>query len=360
MTPKRTRSGMLQFELDWKSLGIRINRSSETKNLREYRGLVALLWQLRHNGQTDVLRAFASGQISIADLKQAQKTDRLKSDSLLSDMAVHRPLWSAIEDTLPKMGKSEATRGRYYTSLRKLRRLSGLPASAKVEALSSLDWKALRTRWEGSEADWNHLRRAVSSFLTQLMGDVFHPFRRAVVKRIPREDEGSGREPDIDVDRFLEIVARTPDHAKPCYWTLALTGMRVESEYLRCREKHMDPHAFTVDIPGRKTGRSSQAKVEVDPAFWHWIELGVPAPLQINWMRKYFKRAVREMGLGHLMLRDLRHTFAQIASDEGVPTALIQGSMRHRDPRMTRRYEMRKGKGQVAAAIGRAFKRRTG
>ena len=74
-------------------------------------------------------------------------------------------------------------------------------------------------------------------------------------------------------------------------------------------------------------------------------------------MRKYFKRAVEAIGQKELRLHDLRHFMAQLASDAGAPTALIQAAMRHRDPSMTRRYEMRKAKGEVARLVGQAFNR---
>ena len=254
------------------------------------------------------------------------------------------------------MGKSPETRRRYYTSLRKLRKKSGLGKDAQVAELARVDWKALAAKWKGSSADWNHLRRAVSTFLSVLLGDVFHPFRRSVVKQIPLADEGTGREPDITVDRFLEIQRRVPDHARPCYWVLALTGMRT-GEYLRCTEADLDPVAHTVLVPGTKTG-SSRAKVEVEPELWGWIEAGVPSPLRYRWMREYFKRAVVVIGRKELRLHDLRHFMAQVASDQGASTPLIQAALRHRDPSMTRRYEMRKAKGEVARLVGRALRAR--
>lgn len=47
---------------------------------------------------------------------------------------------------------------------------------------------------------------------------------------------------------------------------------------------------------------------------------------------------------------------AQLASDTGVPTPLIQAVLRHRDSRVTRRYEIRKGKGEVARLVGQALR----
>jgi integrase-like protein len=107
----------------------------------------------------------------------------------------------------------------------------------------------------------------------------------------------------------------------------------------------------------RRSWGASRAKVEVEPELWGWIETGIPSPLRYNWMRRYFKRAVEKIGRKELRLHDLCHFMAQVASDEGAATPLIQAAGRHRDPSMTRRYEMRKAKGEVARLVGRAFKR---
>ena len=73
-------------------------------------------------------------------------------------------------------GKSPETRRRYYTSLKKLRTRDVLAKDAVVNKRARVDWKALSAGWEESPADWNHLRREVSTFLSTLLGDVFHPF----------------------------------------------------------------------------------------------------------------------------------------------------------------------------------------
>ena len=356
MSPHRTRMNRGNFRFDRVFPGVgRINTSSGTTVVREFRRRDSILGKLFDNAQLEVLKAFKEGTITIEQLVDADRAGRLRSAELLSDVALQEPLWTAIEKTLPRMGKGTETRRRYYTSLKKLRRRSSLTKDTRVSDLARLDWKALSHSWKGSAADWNHLRRAVSTFLSTLLGDIYHPFRRAVMKQIPTADEGTGREPDILVDRFLEIVARVPEHARPCYWVLALTGMRT-GEYLRCVKADLDPEAHTVFVPGTKTG-ASRAKVEVEPELWGWIEAGIPSPLRYNWMRRYFKRAVKKIGRKELRLHDLRHFMAQVASNEGAATPLIQAALRHRDPSMTRRYEMRKAKGEVARLVGRAFRR---
>lgn len=356
MSPHRTggeRRGKFRFDRRFPGVG-RINVSSGTANPQEFRRRDAVLTKLFDSAQVEVLQAFRQGLITIEQLVDADRAGRLRSAELLSDLALREGLSTAIERTLPSMGKSSETRRRYGTSLHKLRARARLGADTKVSDLARVPWKALAGSWGGSAADWNHMRRAVSTFLSTLLGDVYHPFRRSVVKQIPTADEGTGREPDITVERFLEILERVPAHARPCYWVLALTGMRT-GEYLRCTKADIDSVAHTIAVPGTKTG-ASRAKVQVEGEMWGWIEAGIPSPLKYGWMRTYFKRAVTTIGQPDLRLHDLRHFMAQLASDAGAPTPLIQAALRHRDPGMTRRYEMRKGKGEVARLVGRALR----
>jgi Phage integrase family. len=404
VSPKRTTAGYYVVEIDWSAkLGITINRSSECSTLRDHRAFVSALWRLRENGQMAVLRAFADGRIPAASIKQAARNGKLSSDHLLTEMALDRRLWhddaicphrdnggahkgdepclGAVDIALRSMGRSKETRRRYYTSLTKLRRLGAewLGEDATVRSLTTVPWRELRERWtvevkrrkqpgkgkaarkagyvieshEASAADWNHLARAISRFLTEALGDVYHPVRREIVKAIEREQEVE-RRPKIR-GLFWEIIDRVPEHARPCYVILGATGMRV-GEYLSCRdpEKCLRPDDHAIDVPGGKTGAKAYF---VDSEYWDWVTLGIPSPLKYHWMRIYFKRAVAELGRPTLRLHDLRHLFAQSAKKEGVPTADTQAALGQRTPGITRGYEMEEVQADVARAVGRALKR---
>jgi len=52
-----------------------------------------------------------------------------------------------------------------------------------------------------------------------------------------------------------------------------------------------------------------------------------------------------------LTLHDLRHFYGQALVDAGRPEASVQQSLRHADPRMTRRYTKRKDQGENAQAM---------
>jgi integrase len=330
-------------------------------------------------------------------------TGRLKSNTLLVDIALDRNLWAAIEATLPSMGRTADTRRRYETSLAKLRRVAArwlAPgkkdphtkewlSGAKVSDLKGVDWKALAASWTESGSDWNHVRRAVSSFLTTYLGDVFHPFRREVmnIKRFPLKPEVE-RVPELSIKDFLALMRQVPAHARPVYWTLVLTGMRLK-EYLSCAEWHLRPKSHQVEVPGTKTDESADV-VTIDKEMWRWVELGIPAPLKSTWIHKYWWRACVALGFGRyepvmkdgvqvtrkvrvrrrdefvdrpvtryvgLRVHDIRHFLGQWADDAGATESQIQVVLRHADPKMTRRYMKRRNKGEVAKLVGRAIKK---
>jgi hypothetical protein len=63
-------TGSYGLEIDWTAkLGFRIGRSAETTVKREYDALVAVSYELRANGQVEILRRFAVGELPIAALK---------------------------------------------------------------------------------------------------------------------------------------------------------------------------------------------------------------------------------------------------------------------------------------------------
>ena len=350
--PKRRDGPALRFDRILRGVG-RIARSSGTSSKKEFARRDALLTELADAGQLEALRAFQAGDLLIEHLIEAKRSGELSSNYLLRDVKLDQNLWDAL-DELYGDHKDRSTYHRYRSSSRKfaLVAIRSIGRNARVRDLRRLDWHALRRAWGGGAADWNHLRSLISRSLTHWMGDVYDPFRREVVKRIPREKE-IPRIPDITIALFWDIVARTPDFAQPCYVTLVATGMRL-GEYLRCDKTHLSSATCSIDVPGTKTP-DSKARIFVDEALWPWIDAGIPAPLNECWIRHYWKRGARELGKGELRLHDLRHAYAIFASDAGVPTAQIQAALRHAGPEMTRRYEMQRSRRSVAVTVGQAL-----
>lgn len=342
----------IRFDRRFRGVG-RINRSSGTSSPKEFLRRDALLTELADSGQLEALRAFQAGDLIIEHLMEAKRSGELSSTWLLRDVKLDQNLWDALDD-LYGATKDRSTHHRYHSTARKFARvmLATIGRHARIRDLRRVDWQLLRREWGASPSDWNHLRRMISRSLSHWMGDVYDPFRREVVKRIPREKE-MPRIPDITIAMFWDILGRTPDYAQPCYVTLVATGMRL-GEYLRCDKKHLSRATCSIDVPGTKTA-DSKARIFVDEALWPWIEAGIPAPLNETWIRHYWKRAAREVGKGELRLHDLRHAYAIFASDAGVPTAQIQAALRHAGPEMTRRYEMQRMRRTVANTVGRVL-----
>lgn len=361
MSPSRTSGpdgGNFRFDRVFPGVG-RIRCSSGTDRTGEFRKRDAILTKLFENAQLEVLRSFQRGEITIEQLVEADRVGRLKGADLMSEMALRQPLWTAIDETLPNMGTSAETRRRYFTSLAKLQRLGArwLPASAQVGDLASVDWKQLSAAWGGSAADWNHMRRALSTFLSTALGDVYHPLRRTVMKQIALRSERP-RVPDLAVEQFWRIIALTPEHARACYVVLAASGMRL-GEYLRCTRENLRPDSHAIQVPGTKTAASADM-IFVAEELWPWVERGIPSPLQRKWMWTYWKRACRAVGQPDLRLHDLRHFYSQLADEAGASTEMVMAALRHSNPATTRGYKTRKVKGEVARMVGSALTRRAG
>jgi hypothetical protein len=146
VTPDRVApGGNFRFNRIFKGVG-RIRQSSGTRKIGEYRERNAILTKLARAKQRDVLRAFKRGDLDIDDLVEADREGELDGAKLLARIKLRKNLWTAIEETLPAMGKSAETRDRYRTSLAKLKRVgvTWLPESADVRSLLDVRWGELR------------------------------------------------------------------------------------------------------------------------------------------------------------------------------------------------------------------------
>lgn len=366
---------------------------------KEFERRDTILTRLFQNGQLGVLRAFQAGTISIEQLIEADREGSILKADLLSDVKLREFLWhrvkgadrkgregfysvicprwrgthgellaaedetkehtpeclGAVDKALPRMGKSPETRRRYKTSFTKLRESGFVEADARVSELAHIDGRELRSEWEGSAADWNHLIRALSGFLTVHFGGgrrgKAHPFRLEVLDQFQMEDEGEGRLVDLSVDQFFDIVNRTPEHARPCYVALAVTGLRI-GEYVRVGKEHVNFEACTIRVPGGKTGRRP---IRFAEDYREWMRQAIPSPLKAGWMRIYWVRARKEVGRDDVWLRDLRHCTAQWGMDEGATEVEVSAQLGHTNTKTTRKYTRQANRGQTAQAVARAL-----
>jgi integrase len=320
-------------------------------------GLLTRLYD--HPDLRPLLRALKSGDVTLPELLAADAENRL-ADLKGERRRLERPLWPAVEAWTPEDGTP--TQRRYAVSFRQLKRANVLAAEATVADLAAVDWPAVERGWEGSGADWNHLRRALSKFLSDLLetDDVpgqDHPFRVRLLRKrsgnrpplFPRRAERP-RVPDLSPALFWQVVNHVPELVRPQLVTLAGTGLRV-GELLRLTETDLLPATCAIRVPGTKTAASA-ATLPVDPSLWPWVVAAVPAPVQYKWLRTYWKRGLKAAGADPtLRLHDLRHCTGQWLTDAGRPEASVQRTLRHASPAMTRRYTMQRDRGEDARTM---------
>jgi integrase len=347
----------------------RIAVASGALTLTDFKKRNDLLTSLFSKGRLELLRAIQQHTYTVTEVYAADLEDRL--DALSGDRAIlAKPLWSTVKGWIGE--NPGPTRKRYGVSWNAMRARSGLAESATIESLATVDWHALKNRWPASDADWFQVRATVSAFLASQLGDVQHPFRRKVVKAIPRANARE-RVPDLDVSAFWRIVNQTPEYVRPAYVAIAVLGLRV-GEYLRLKDTDLLPMTKQVRIPGTKTA-SSAVPLPVAEALWPWITRAVPAPLHYKWLRLYWTRACLATGAATMVpdtrrldasgkpkqryegarLHDLRHLTAMMLVNAGRPEASVQHTMRHATAAMTRRYAMQRDRGENAEALANAL-----
>jgi integrase len=319
----------------------------------------AVVDSLIEDSQIAVLQALMEHRVTLDQLVEAQRQNELSGASVLISIAKREPLWEAMKKAIPQMGKGSETRKRYDQTRRSLEKKAAsiLTSRATVGDLAGVDWNRLRLEWGNSASDWMHLRRFVSAFLTKHLGDVYHPFRRQVMKGIPTAKEAE-RVPDLTPEMFWHIVAKAREHVRPAYVTLVLTGMRDRSEYLKCTKANLKPAIRAVQVPGTKT-EGSVDTVYIEESMWPWIEAGIPSPLAYKRLRELWIEACDAAGVKGIRLHDLRHCHGQWATNEGVAESKVQSSLRHTSISTTRRYTKQKARGEVANAMSRALGSRT-
>lgn len=327
--------------------------NSGTTDRRVFERRERLVDQLVDDVQLEVLMALHSGALAIEVVEAHARDHGLSGAGLLAQVTLSRPLWDTIEETLPRMGRADATRTRYTLSSQQLRtRLDGADGM-RVRDLLTVDWEALLEIWPGGASDWMHLRRFLSRFLSLALGGKWHPVRHQILARIPTQAEAE-RVTELAPDDFLKIVEHAREDMRAPLMTLVLSGMRM-GEYLACDETHLRPAITSIAVPGTKTS-ASDGLVKIDEGLWHWVEFGVPSPVRYRQFVKLFKDAIDAAGLPRtLRLHDLRHAHGQWAVEHGVPEAFVQVSLRHTQAATTRRYTKSSNLTVVARGIATAL-----
>lgn len=392
-----------------------VQLATKARSKRDHERRVVLFDELVEDSQLGVIVALLAGEVTWEELIEAKRRDELKGGAIIGNIALARPLWAAIAETLPRMGRSPTTRTRYRVSFTALERQTLVPwarpvAELRVRDLRGVDWTALCDAWVKPKADggagksagdWNHIGRAVLAFLTKYLKSELHPFRlevREQLRKLPEEQ----RVPDLSPQLFRRILDVTPEPVRPIFITLLLSGMRVRSEFLRCGEEHKLPGICAVRVPGTKT-QQSKAVIAVDAEDWPWVDAAIPSRLGYMQLTRYWHRACVAVGAGAyvatgemrrirvklepgqqyehrghggvrhqlhqithrdvpaveyvgLRVHDLRHALGQWAHDAGVPLSRIKEMLRHTTLAMTERYARTGATRQVSSAVGRMLR----
>lgn len=330
----------------------------------------AVVRDLYNAGQLDVLRSMlrrpSEGGTTWAEVLQAKRRGEIASDSLFSSIVLKRPLAETITQTLPKMGGKRSTRNFYREMLDTFIRVAKMSDTATVQDLRNVDWPAVwMTMAHVRPVRRNHLRAAVSAFLTAFLEDKYHPFRRAVVKAMGKKEKVKPIPKNVTVAEFWTLMEHVPEPLVACYVTLAATGMRV-GEYLATTERDLSRFP-TIHFSDGKGGEDT---VEVDPELEPYIRQAIPCNVaprpkrsghrtqddpRYRRLQQSLKAASDETGIP-ATIHTLRHFYA----GEGVqhnPQAFVQQAMRHTTPGMTAMYAAQMEKQAVAQSIGKALRR---
>lgn len=362
--------GHLEVERQITQLGTtrkarRIRRSLQSSDVKLLRRAHTTIDKLIADQRWDVLRAYRDGELSTSDLLAADRAG--KASRSLAGIRLQQYLWDRVVtsegDRIEPGAISKAlarvpglrTRKRYLQSFKALQEKAAveLPADARVIDLLSMGWADLYDRWGATNADWMHLRRALSRFATLQTGDKWSRFARKLRQVVPGK-KVKKRRPSLSIEQFLSVVAKAPDHAAMAYWVLAITGVRV-GEYLASTRAHLDKASLTYTVPGAAKNTIGDFPLRIDPRWWVFLERGIPSRLRYKWLRTYWVRARAAAGVGTVTLHDLRHCHGQWAINAKVEESKVQGSLRHESAAMTRDYTMQAGTLDVSTALADAI-----
>lgn len=359
------------FKIDLVFDGMRISRSSGTKDMREFRRRISALKAVYAEGNMNLLRAFKDGQVTMEDILNviAEKRPGAGMDVIL----LRRNLWEAVEETVSHMPVSDRTTASYALSFQRLRQMGHLKDNAEVQSLVTLPWNRMLAEWQLSEASWNHLRRAVSRFLTVYLEDKFHPFRRQVMHKIPlrREQTRLVSANMADVLKVFWALDQTRPDLSPVFRTLLITGMRI-GEYLQLDESSLihDPKHPGIKITGRVGGphggksvknKHSMRIIAVDPIWWPTVLEAVPCPerwrsLPYHYLRRVWRNACDIANVEDLRVHDLRHLSITWALAGGAELTQVQANAGHGNINQTAEYAKLISSRAVASVMGSTMK----
>ncbi|PYP23383.1 MAG: hypothetical protein DMD55_17165 [Gemmatimonadetes bacterium] len=326
----------------------RINCVSGAVTRAEHAQRDALLTKLYTTGRLELLRSIKRGDLTVNELYAADmagNAHRVRPHRRGAEAPALGRTGCVATDLRSGPGNAHPA----AVAIRALRRARVLGDGATVADLATVDWAALYNRNFIGPTGWNHIRRTASQFLTMLLGDKFHEFRRRVLAHWPRAEEPE-RVPDLPPALFWTILGHVAAPLQPCYVTIVAAGLGPK-EFCGCRDTDLLPHSNALRVTGAKLGRQGKALVYFTADTWPWVKAAVPCPVSQEVLAAHWKRACRAAGHPELRLYDLRHCYAQWLTNAGVPEWSVQVGMRHKTGAMTRKYAKQVNRGQNAATL---------
>lgn len=130
--------------------------------------------------------------------------------------------------------------------------------------------------------------------------------------------------PELSQLQFYRVLDSLPPQWRPCFVTLALTGLRLD-ELCELQPESLDHEERAIQVNGSKTP-SSMRTIHVAEEFWPWVMAAVPVEVSPSYLRDHWKAAVDRAGLDGVRLPDLVRLRTKLLNDarEQSPIQLLR------------------------------------
>lgn len=332
-----SRARHLMIDRIFKGVG-RLHRSLETTDRREASRRERMLQTLSDQARLDILRGVQAGRLSVAQVAEAFKANRLER---LPTAEAMLPLIASVEDWLAsgqgsRKPLSEATLASYRSMWQQALRIGVFGSSPTVADVNEARVEAYRNKlWKDGHAPMaNRFWAAAKSFLGQTLGRR-HP-QVLALQDLRRYPELKHPRPALTPGSFWDWHDHTHEAARPALLALGITGM-MPSELERLTPEHFDRPSSWLLIPGQKT--EGRPRIVGVPSWgWSSIEAVTPWTMDRSRWQKLIIKSAKAAKVPWARLYDLRRAFAQWHQASGTPESRIKAYMGHSTLSMTGGY----------------------
>ena len=164
-------------------------------------------------------------------------------------------------------------------------------------------------------------------------------------KGIAKFTENNGGQRFLTVDEIRRLFGDRTDLTVMALKCLLLTGMR-KNEVLRGQWQHVDLERGMWFVPHTKNGKShtvilnDEAKALLSdlPKTSIWVFPSRDPNKPLVEIRRCLQQLAKEAGIPPLRVHDLRHSFASLCAQSGVPLLQIKSLLNHASLTTTQRY----------------------